>query len=115
MCLGQSIFGARFPGSNDASRIVRPFQRSSAPRVRLRISVEVERLFVRLDRITPRFPACQSTLEEFDSEEMHGFSRMQDFSAGLVAGAGTVNHHDSGINALLLRLVDAAERVRLST
>ena len=83
--------------------------------MRLRISVEAERLFERLDRITLRFPTCQSTLEEFDSEEMHGFSPMQDSSAGLVAGAGTVNHHDSGINALLLRLVDAAERVRLST
>src|SRR5215469_16022986 len=61
--------------------------------VRLLISVEVERLFVGLDRITLRFPASQSTLEEFDSEEMHGFSPMQDFSAGLVTRASTVNNH----------------------
>jgi hypothetical protein len=59
----------------------------------LSISVEVKRLFVWLDRITPRFPACQSTFEEFDFEEMYGFSQTQDSSAGLVAGAGTVNDH----------------------
>src|SRR6266852_4403040 len=44
----------------------------SALRRELGSCVELEGLFVTLDRVALRFPARQSTLEEFDPQEMHG-------------------------------------------
>jgi hypothetical protein len=55
-------------------------------------SVEVKGFFVSLDRIAPCFPARQSTFEEFDSQEMHGLSSMQDQSAGFIIWTCTVNN-----------------------
>lgn len=41
-------------------------------KLELGCSVEVERLVVWFDRIALRFPSLQSSLEEFDSQEMQG-------------------------------------------
>src|ERR1017187_2869712 len=54
--------------------------------------VEVKDLPVRLDWIAFRPPGRQSTLEEFDPEELKCQCPTQDGSAGFVAGTSTVNN-----------------------
>ena len=60
-------------------------------RAKLGSSIEVKGLFVSLDRIALRFPARQSTFEEFHPQEMHGLSSLRDDTAGFITSAGTVN------------------------
>ena len=66
-------------------------RRRSLSRAELGSSVEVERLLVSLDRVALRFPARQSTCEEFYSQEMHGLRSTQDGSAGFVTRTRTIN------------------------